>query len=173
MTIFLGGLAVILPVAILVKVFIWLFYWATGAASILLICVLIGLLVRTTWGKWIQSLTERWFLERIPGYKTLKELLSNIQPNQKRDFSRPVLISLDKSENYFLGFITDQYDDNRYAVFIPTSPSPVNGFVVQTNSEHIKFVNTKAESMMKTVISCGVGSADIMASIQATKPAET
>lgn len=190
LTVFLGGVAVILPVAILFKVFAWLFEWITemiepltsfiiatthtgllvaqslSVASILLICFLIGLLVKTTWGKWIQSMTERWFLERVPGYKTLKELLSNIQPDQKRDFSRPVLISLDKSENYFMGFVTDQYDDDHYAVFIPTSPSPVNGFVVQTNREHIKFVETKPEGMMKTVISCGVGSADIVASIQ-------
>ena len=190
LTVFLGGLAVILPVAILFKLFVWLFDWASdtiqpltnyiikttqltpllaealSASSILFICFGVGLVVKTTWGKWLQNLTERLFLGRIPGYRTLKELLSKIQPDQKRDFSRPVLISLDKSENYFLGFVTDQYDDDHYAVFIPTSPSPVNGFVVQTDIEHIKFVDTKSETMMKTVISCGVGSADIMAKIQ-------
>lgn len=190
LTVFLGGLTVILPVAILYQVFKWLFGWLTqmiepltsliinatktnqliseilAVVSLLLLCFFVGLFVKTTWGKLIQSLTEHWFLERIPGYKTLKELLSNLQPDQERAFSKPVLITLDKSENYFLGFVTDQYDDDRYAVFIPTSPSPVNGFVVQTTRSHIKFVDTPSESMMKTVLSCGVGSSEIMKKIK-------
>lgn len=189
-TAFLGGLVVILPVVILLKLFIWLLNWITGIiqpltgfiiattqssvyaaelislSCILLACFLTGLLVRTAWGNWVHGFTERWFLERLPGYKMLKEIFTHLKPEENRSFSKPVMISLDKSKNYFMGFITDQYGDDQYAVFIPTSPSPVNGFVVQTSGEHLKFLDTDTENVMKTVISCGVGSANLMEKIQ-------
>ncbi|MFT5657762.1 MAG: putative membrane protein [Gammaproteobacteria bacterium] len=186
----LGGLVVILPVVILLKLIIWLITWFSNfiqpltdlvlsstltniyiaeivsMSSILLVCFITGLLVKTAWGKWIHNLTERWFLQRIPGYKTLKELFAQLKPAQERAFSKPVLISLDGNKNYFMGFITDEYGEDGYAVFIPTSPSPVNGFVVQTSSAHLKFLEMDKEALMKTVISCGVDSASMMGAIR-------
>lgn len=186
---FLGGLVVILPVVILLKLFIWLLAWFSNfiqpltdlilsralinvyiaeivsLSSILLVCFFTGLLVKTAWGRWIHHLTERWFLERIPGYKTLKELSAQLNPEPDRVFSRPVLVTLDKKQNYFMGFITDQYGEDGYAVFIPTSPSPMNGFVVQTSSAHLKFLDIDKEELMKTVIACGVGSASMMGAL--------
>lgn len=64
-----------------------------------------------------------------------------------------------------MGFITDQYGEDGYAVFIPTSPGPMNGFVVQTSSAHLKFLDIDKEELMKTVIACGVGSASMMGAL--------
>lgn len=181
-TAFIGGLVVLLPVAVLFKIFIWIFQWLAGLIapvtglmiattsvsealaqglaflSVVLTCFFVGLLVRTAWGSWAHKHLEYWILARIPGYKTLKELFLKLQPAQGQTFSKPVLFSLEKSGNELLGFITEEYGNGRYAVFIPTSPSPMNGFVVQTTEEHIRFVNVSADAMMKTVIACGVGS---------------
>lgn len=180
-TVFVGGLLAILPVVIIFKVFSWLFTWLmefihpfttvitsnTGfnitaakiiaTTAVILSCFIIGILVKTAWGKWLQSFTERWFLQKIPGYTALKEIFNQFQPDNKQNFSKPVLITLDKGANYLMGFVTDKYDNDRYSVFIPTSPSPVNGFVVQTTSENLKFIDAPSETVMRSVLSCGVG----------------
>lgn len=118
--------------------------------------------MKTTWGKWLHERLEYWFLARVPGYKMLKELFTKLKPQEEQKFSKPVLVHFDKSDQEFLGFVTEEYEGDRYAVFIPTSPSPMNGFVVQTDVSKLRFVNVSAESMMKTVISCGVGSAALV-----------
>lgn len=188
-TVFIGGLTVILPVAVLLQVFQWLLGWLTdiikpltgvilaktqsnlfvaevlGLVTILAGCFAVGLVVRTAGGQWIHNFLERWLLERIPGYATLKEFFGQLTAGQKRAFSKPVLFTFDGHKNYLLGYITAEYDDDCYAVFIPTSPSPLNGYVVQTRSENLKFLTVKPEEVMNTVIGCGVGSANIMASV--------
>jgi len=185
-TVFVGGLLTILPIIIVFKIFSWLFYWLRSfmqpftnliarffgdnlftaeiiaMSTLVLGCFLVGIVVKTTLGKWLQSFTERWFLQRIPGYSAIKEIFNQFQPDNKDKFSRPVLITLDHGGNYFMGFVTDTYDQDRYAVFIPTSPSPVNGFVVQTTGENIKFIDAASETVMRSVISCGVGSAKLV-----------
>ncbi len=180
-TVFIGGLLAILPIVIIFKIFSWIFTWIidfiqpfttviaanigsnlttakiVATTAVILSCFLIGILVKTAWGKWLQSFTERWFLKKIPGYTTLKEIFNQFQPDNKQNFSRPVLITLDQGANYLTGFVTDMYDGNRYSVFIPTSPSPVNGFVVQTTSDNIKFIDAPSDAVMRSVLSCGVG----------------
>ena len=180
-TVFVGGLLAILPIVIIFKVFSWIFTWLMefiqpfttvitsnigvnitaakiiATTAVILSCFLIGILVKTAWGKWLQSFTERWFLQKIPGYTTLKEIFNQFQPDNKQNFSKPVLITLDQGTNYLMGFVTDKYEEDRYSVFIPTSPSPVNGFVVQTTSESIKFIDAPSETVMRSVLSCGVG----------------
>ena len=185
-TVTIGGLAVILPIAILLKIFLWLYNWAisliqpitsllvetTQASqtlaqwlsffSVISSCFLVGLLVRTGWGKWLHDGLERLLLTRIPGYKMLKELMAKLQPEQGQKFTQPVLVRLGENTGEFLGFITEEYGDDRFAVFIPTSPSPMNGFVIQTDISRLRYVNVSAETMMKSVIACGVGSTEII-----------
>lgn len=193
-TVTIGGLVVILPIAILLKIFIWLFEWAImlikpitslliettqssqtlaqwlAFFSVILSCFLVGLLVRTGWGKWLHDTLERLLLSRIPGYKMLKELMAKLQPEQDQKFSQPVLVKMAENSGEFLGFITEEYGSGRFAVFIPTSPSPMNGFVIQTDISHLRFVNVSAETMMKSVIACGVGSKEIMDKADASEP---
>ena len=187
--VFIGGLVVVLPISILINVFQWLYNWTTDVIApvtgviiattatnlvvadliaffgILACCFFIGLLVRTRIGKWVYEWTENNFLSFIPGYKTLRDVISHLNPDQQRAFSKPVLYSWDKGDNYLLAYVTDEYPDDRYAIFIPTSPSPMNGYVIQTTKEHIKFLDISSETMMEAVIGCGLGSRKIMSKV--------
>ena len=189
----LGGLVVILPMVIIYQVFAWLLRWILeafspvtlftstvfnssivppallGMLAIVLLCFLVGLLVRTTVGKWLHRNSERWLLDHIPGYEMLKNLFAQLQPDQKRSFSRPVLVTLNSNSVRVYGFITDQHDGDLYTVFIPTSPSPLNGYVIQVSIEQLEFLESSAETVMQSVIGCGIGSQEIMQSISTKK----
>ncbi|MFT7223803.1 MAG: putative membrane protein [Cellvibrionaceae bacterium] len=187
----IGGLIVILPITILVKFFIWLLEWLAQLIApitsilfaatqinvylaqvlsfliVLLTCFFVGITVKTAWGKWVHESLEYWFLSRLPGYKLLSELFAKLKPEGKQKFSKPVLVRLTTEQNELFGFIMDEYGNDRYAVFIPTSPSPMNGFVVQVGMENIRFVNVSVETMMKSVLACGVGSSNIVNQVRA------
>jgi len=47
----------------------------------------------------------------------------------------------------------------------------MNGYVIQTNIDHITFLDVSAETAMKTIVSCGVGSENIMSHIIAKNTA--
>jgi len=181
-TTFIGGLVVLLPIAILYKLFGWflsivrefispvselvadklytdLFISELVAAlGVLFFCFMVGLIIRTAWGAWLHHLVERIFLANIPGYQSIRDLLSQLNSKSKNSFTQPVLYSFDNNKNYLIGFITDTYSENRVSVFIPTSPSPVNGFVIQTDLSNVKKLDISTEAAMKIVIACGVGS---------------
>ncbi|MBT8138640.1 MAG: DUF502 domain-containing protein [Gammaproteobacteria bacterium] len=185
-TILIGGLVVILPVIVIFQAIRWLTRWLLGAFeplttltdntlgqiglpaevlslfAILVACFAVGLLVRTAMGQWLQRLVERWFLARIPGYEMLRDLFAQLQPAEKREFSRPVLLTLGSESIQVYGFVTDSYGEGHYAVFLPTSPSPLNGYVLQVHESQLEFLQCSADKVMQSVLGCGMGSSDII-----------
>ncbi|MFT4937692.1 MAG: putative membrane protein [Paraglaciecola sp.] len=188
-TTFIGGLVVLLPIAILYKLFEWFLSVVSAfispitdlvvktlhtdlfiseivaALGVLFCCFLIGLIIRTAWGEWLHNALEKIFFANIPGYRSIRDLLSQLNSKGKNSFSQPVLYSFDNNDNYLIGFITDSYQEERIAVFIPTSPSPVNGFVIQTALSNVKKLDISTEAAMKIVIACGVGSSQMIAKL--------
>jgi uncharacterized membrane protein len=132
-TVLLGGFLAILPITIVLNILLWLIRWITNIiepltrliltathtdrliaeflsfALIISACFFIGLFIKTNAGKWLQDKAEQGLLGRIPGYKMLKELSVQLQSGTQRSFSKPVLFSLDKNDNYFIGYITEEY----------------------------------------------------------------
>ena len=184
-TTFVGGLVVVLPIAILYKLFEWFLSGVTAfispitamvvktlhtdlfiseivaALGLLLFCFLIGLIIRTAWGKWLYNVFEKIFFTNIPGYRSIRDLLSQINGKDKRSFRQPVLYSFDNKDSFLIGFITDSYPEERIAVFIPTSPSPVSGLVIQTALSKVKKLDISTEEALKIIFACGVGSNQI------------
>jgi len=96
----LGGLAVVLPVTILLVIFQWLFVLVTNAiqpltdwlvsrsdfrelaadmivvTTILASCFLIGLLVKTGVGRWLHRVFDRSLSKLAPGYRVIRDLVS-------------------------------------------------------------------------------------------------
>lgn len=185
-TTLLGGILIVLPIALLLSLLRLVTTWIAGAiepltsmiisatqasklvadgvalSSILISCFIVGFLVRTRAGNWIYQWLDSQILSRIPIYSSLQEIFANFKSGNQPTRSRPVLFSWNKTDNFLLAYITDEYADGGYAIFIPTSPSPLNGFVIQTTQEYLQFLDVSTETMMKTVISCGVDSGKLM-----------
>ncbi|TNC81248.1 MAG: hypothetical protein C9356_10300 [Oleiphilus sp.] len=184
-TIFIGGFFTILPIALLLKIFSWVYQWAAGAVSpvsqfiegvfnlsaisaqllsftlVALLCFFVGLVVRTVWGKWLHANVEKFIFTKMPGYSVLKDFIAQFQPGNTPAFSTPVLLSLNDGEHHFMGFVTDESSDGYCTVFVPTSPSPMNGFAIVTTKDKLIFVDTSPEKMMKSVLGCGLDSENL------------
>lgn len=182
-TSFLGGLTVILPVAILVFVFKWIFGVVArviqpltnliliksnlreimadllALAIIITVCFIVGVIVKTQIGKFIHTSLENSILKFAPGYSLVKETIMQFLGRKKTPFSSVVLVQVFGNETMLTAFVTDEHSDGSYTVFVPTGPNPTSGNIYHLESRFVHQVDVTVEDAMRSIISCGAGSA--------------
>lgn len=182
----LGGIVVILPVAILVSVSVWVFNLITGWIApitrllikdsqlnvffaetlvILLVlasCFFVGVLVRTRLGGFLYSLIEGHILKLAPGYSMIKETVLQIFGNRESPFSSVAVARIFCNDTRVTCFITDRHADGSYTLFVPTGPNPTSGLIYHLGAEYVQPVNVPVQDAMRSIISCGAGSAKLL-----------
>jgi uncharacterized membrane protein len=134
-----------------------------GFVIVILIVILIGAISSSFFvGKMVEVLDT--VLERTPGikfiYTSVKDFLEAFAGNKKK-FDKPVLVNVDATDVWRLGFITQADADNfglidHAVVYIPHSYaiSGITYFVPKQNIRHID--NIHSGDAMKFVVSGGV-----------------
>ncbi len=109
-----------------------------GIILTLVVVGLTGLLVRNVLGQRVLYLWEG-VLQHIPFvssiYKGVKQVSDSLLSGSGNSFRKVLLVRYPHPEAWSLAFqtsvpgeVTDRFDEEYVAVFIPTTPSPVNGF---------------------------------------------
>jgi uncharacterized membrane protein len=183
----LGGIVVILPVAILVSVTVWVFDLITGWISpltrlitkdlqlnefiaetfsislILATCFFVGLLVRTRLGDLLYRLVETRILKLAPGYSMIKDTVLQLFGNRKDSpFSSVALAQIFSNSTLVTCFVTDSHADGSFTVFVPTGPNPTSGLIYHLGGEYVHPVDVPVQEAMRSVISCGAGSGKLL-----------
>ena len=182
----IGGLLVVLPLAIFLFVLTWVFGLVrTGIGPVtalvmensplqgvvvdvlvvtllIAVCFAVGVLVRTKLGKWIYSILEAKVLLKAPGYSLIKETVAQFLGNKKSPFSSVALAQIYGNDTMVSAFITDEHEDGSYTVFVPTGPNPTSGNIYHLPSQYVHPVDVPIEEMMRSVISCGAGSSALI-----------
>ena len=122
----------------------------------------IGLLVRLNWGNALVQWIERTYLEKIPFYGTIRETVQQFTGKSKSPFSQVVMVDVFGNDTRMLGFITDEFGDDMYAIFVPTGPNPTNGFVFQVKRHQLEFVDVRSEDAIRSIIAVGAGTRTMM-----------
>lgn len=190
-TTLLGGILVILPGTILILALKWLFgmlthaidpltnllqnrimiqRWQSDLLVILIIlsaCFFVGLFVRTRLGRLVYEGLEGSVLVRAPGYKLIKETINQFFGKKKSPFSSVALVRIFENDTRVTAFVTDESaDGSRVTVFVPTGPNPTSGFIYHVDAQFVECIDASIEDTMRTVISCGTGSAELLYSRQ-------
>ncbi len=132
-------------------------------AIVIFLCFLIGLTIRTQFGRNTFKQIERSYLLRLPMYGTIKETVQQFTGAKKMPFTDVVLVDVFNTGTRMTGFITDEHESGNLTVFVPTGPNPTNGFIFHVNEEQIERVeNLKTDDALRTIIGVGVGSSKIM-----------
>lgn len=183
-TTFLGGVLVLLPLAILIYLFqlilslllkiseplaklfpsIWneILVQLIALAILVGICFFVGLFIRTRFGNTVFGFLESQFLAKIPFYTSIKETIQQFTGQKKMPFSEVVLVNAFGNETWMTGFVTDRLPNGYITVFVPTAPNPTNGYVFHLKEEHVKPIDVKSEEAIKSIISMGSGSKKIL-----------
>ena len=182
----IGGVMVMLPIAILIVVFGWIFRFVTNLlqpltnlitayspmkaliaegialAVIVVSCFVIGVIVRTGVGRWLHSFFENRVLKIAPGYNLIKETLLQLFDTKRGAFSKMALVELYGNGVLAPAFVMDEAVEGIVAVYVPTVPTPTGGFVYYVNKRLVHPLDISTEEAMRTIISCGAGSGKIL-----------
>jgi len=133
--------------------------YVISASAILLFFFIIGLVVRTRWVKFLSRAEDR-YLQKIPGYKLAKETVKQFFGKNRSFFKEVVLVDIFNTGVLMTGFITDDNGD-MITVFVPTGPNPTSGLIYHVPKERVTKTDAAVDLAMKTIISCGAGSAGV------------
>lgn len=184
----LGGLAVVLPICILLLVVRWFYTLLSdflapisaglapkiGASAMvsdviviagLMLCFcVIGLLVKTSVGAWVHRQLERLLKRVAPGYKTISDVVGQFLGGG----STSSLLSGEVALARIYGpevpvtvtvIVTAKHANGDYTVFMPTAPIPTSGVVYHLPSSCVELLpHISVEVAMRTIIACGAGS---------------
>jgi uncharacterized membrane protein len=190
----IGGLAVILPATLLFLIFRWLFNRITDIIQpltnlllaknqfdeimadiivmgiILTGCFMVGIIVKTKVGQFIQNNLENRILQLAPGYPTIKSIVMQFFGRQKSPFSSVALVQVFGTDTLMTGFITDTHENGRHTVFVPTGPNPTSGFIFHLHKQYVHPINVTVEETMRSVIGCGTGSKNLLTAYETSTP---
>lgn len=189
----IGGLLVILPIAILAFFFRWLFRLITDLvapvsdllirqydfpqltadvltlAIIILLCFIVGTLVSTRVGRWAHRFFEQRLERFAPGYRMVKEIVNQFLGEQESSpFSQGQVARVKlfgpNIETTVTALITSRHADGQVTVFVPTGPNPTSGMIYHLPDSLVElYPDIKVDSAMRTIISCGAGSGALFA----------
>jgi uncharacterized membrane protein len=163
-----------LPKADLEKIFV---YGAAGSVVgfliALAIIVIIGALLASVVGRALWRIVEAFImntpvLRRVyPYVKQVTDFVLSEQ-DQKQMFSRVVAVEYPRKGAWSLGFVTgsglqkiaDELGKEFLTVMVPTSPTPVTGYVVTVPKEETIALDMTIEEAFRFIVSAGVVAPD-------------
>lgn len=141
-----------------------------GVILTLLTIVLTGMFGANFFGQKIIDFWERQ-LTRIPVVKTIygsvKQVSDTLLSGNGHAFRKVLLVRYPHPEAWSLAFQTNVPDevarvlpDGHVAVFIPTTPSPVNGFYFYVKKSEVVELDVSVDRALKYIVSMGVASSE-------------
>lgn len=129
--------------------------------------LILGFFGRKLFFSWFINLTHRIFY-KIPIIKTIyritKEISSNIFSEKKKTlFKGTVQVPFPHERSKALGLLSgvtpDAVDEKKkdlQAVFVPTSPHPISGFLMMYDDKEVQQTDIPTEDLFKFLLSCGM-----------------
>ena len=132
--------------------------------AILIFFFIIGLIFRTRMSVFLNKAEDKYFI-KIPGYKLAKETVQQFFGKNRSFFKEVVLVDIFNSGVLMTGFITDNQGEI-ITVFVPTGPNPTSGNIYHLPKAKVMKTGASVDNGMKSIISCGAGSAEVFASLK-------
>ena len=147
--------------------------WQADALTVIgillaaLVVFLLGYFLTTVVGRWVYGVVDGW-LSRLPVvrqlYPSLKQVTSFLLSERALRFTQVVAVPYPRRGVYSLGFVTgqgfrqlDRATGRRLVnVFMPSSPTPVSGYVVFFREDEVVYLDISVEEAFRFIVSGGV-----------------
>ncbi len=130
------------------------------------VVLLTGALMRNVFGKRLWEASEHAMLHVPivgPIYKGVKQVSDTLLSGNGNSFRKVLLVRYPHPQAWSLAFQTGipgvvkrQFDEEYVAVFIPTTPSPVNGFYFYVRKADVIELDMSVDVALRTIVSMGV-----------------
>ncbi len=140
------------------------------------VLLLTGLLIRNVFGQRLWDASEKGMLH-IPFvgsiYKGVKQVSDTLLSSSGKSFRKVLLVRYPHRGAWSLAFqtsvpgeVSNRLDEEYVAVFIPTTPSPVNGFYFYVRKADTIELDMTVDVALRTIVSMGVVATPEAAQIQ-------
>lgn len=129
--------------------------------------ITVGWFATNFMGRLVIRISE-YIVHRVPIintlYKSVKQVFETLMGSQAQAFREVVLIEYPRKGCWTLGFVTGFYEgeiqqaapDDLVTVFVPTAPSPVNGFLLFVPRKDMIPMQMTVDEGIKMIISVGI-----------------
>jgi uncharacterized membrane protein len=138
---------------------------------VLIVCFLVGVVVRSPIGRAAWGGIERGALGRIPGYSLLRSLTEQVAGKGEANVWKPALVEIEDA--LVPAFIIEEFGDGQVTVFVPSVPTPFAGAIYILARERVHVVDVPFTQAVKTISKWGSGSKDLVAAMKAARPADS
>jgi uncharacterized membrane protein len=131
---------------------------------ILVICLLVGMAVKTRVGRRARERLDVSLFERIPGYALIRSLTQRLAGDDRETAWQPALAEIE--EALVPAFIIETLDDGRLTVFVPSVPTPFAGAVYILTPDRVHPVNVSFAVALRSISRWGSGAKDLVKGMQ-------
>ena len=122
---------------------------------VLVVCLVAGLVVRTSPGLRAKNALERSVLEKIPGYALVRGLAERVSGDEGEGAFQPALVEVEDALSP--GFIIEELEDGRYTVLVPSVPTPAAGALFILPRERVHPLDVPFTQAVKVISKWGAG----------------
>ena len=131
---------------------------------VLFLCFVIGVVFHSAGGRVGRERIEGSLLAKIPGYLLLRSLTKQLAGESQENVWKPALAEI---ENALVpAFIIEEFEDGRYTIFVPSSPSPFSGAIYILGRERVHPADASLTQAIQAVSRWGSGSRDLVAAMK-------
>jgi uncharacterized membrane protein len=129
-------------------------------AALLVLCFLAGLALRTAIGGTLKEWIDSILVKVVPLYGMAKKMTQRLAGGDGSEFT-PALIDLFGSSSRVLGWIVEELPEDRYAVFVPSTPAATFGQIYVVPCRAADPIDAHMAELMGPVTEWGAGTATL------------
>jgi uncharacterized membrane protein len=134
---------------------------------VLIVCFLIGLVVRTSTERATWKRMETSLLQGIPGYALFRSLTQQLTGKTQDQAWKPALAEIE--EALVPAFIIEEHEDGRFTVFVPSVPTPLAGAIYVLSPDRVDPLDVPFTRAIKAISQWGSGTKDLVAAMDRQK----
>jgi uncharacterized membrane protein len=134
---------------------------------VLVVCVLVGMALRTSLGQAARTKIENALLQKIPGYEMFRSMTRQMAGGSRENAWKPALVEIEDA--LVPAFIVEELDDGRFTVFVPSVPTPLAGAIYILTGTRVHPVNVPFTQAIKVITRWGSGSRELVAAMQESR----
>jgi uncharacterized membrane protein len=132
--------------------------------AVVILCLVVGIVLRTTWGEAARTRIETSILMKIPGYEVIRGMTSQLAGQSREIAWQPALAEIEDA--LVPAFIVEELDDRRFTVFVPSVPTPFAGAIYILTAERVHPLNVPFTQAVKAITRWGSGSKELVDAMQ-------
>jgi len=158
-----GALVLLLPIARLLPQTV-VHDKLVALGLLVVICFVVGLLIRTQPGQRLGRWLTQHIFARIPGFALMRGMTRQLAGDKGEESFQPALVEIE--EALVPAFIIEKHADGQFTVFVSSSPTPMAGAIYILQPERVHPVDVPLAKAMLCVTKWGAGAAELRGAMQ-------